>query len=147
MGTRYSPYYSSLIPSDLCCTRRFSGPFPRFARQRYEHPNARYMPATINALRSPFPPSPILPTVSHCVEVSKIGTNLTRTCFTHISPSATMQMVCQTPRPIRGVTPRYNPFIPLEPYIYLSVLPTVRFLGRFGSTVLLCISTRMTSIG
>lgn len=25
---------------------------------------------------------------------------------THISPSATMQIVCQTPRPIRGATPR-----------------------------------------
>ena len=25
---------------------------------------------------------------------------------THISPSATMQIVCQTPKPIRGVTPR-----------------------------------------
>ncbi len=32
---------------------------------------------------------------------------------TYISPSATIQIVCQTPNPIRGVTPRYNPFIPL----------------------------------
>ncbi len=31
--------------------------------------------------------------------------------------------------------------------MYLSVFPTVRFFGRFGSTVLLCISTRITSIG
>ena len=32
---------------------------------------------------------------------------------TYISPSATIHIVCQTPNPIRGVTPRYNPLIPL----------------------------------
>ena len=32
---------------------------------------------------------------------------------THISPNATIQMVCHTPSPILGVTPRYNPPIPL----------------------------------
>lgn len=34
---------------------------------------------------------------------------------THISPKATMQIVCQTPNPMRGVTPRYKPFNPLLP--------------------------------
>ena len=32
---------------------------------------------------------------------------------TYISPKATIQIVCQTPKPIRGVTPRYKPRIPL----------------------------------
>jgi hypothetical protein len=31
---------------------------------------------------------------------------------THMSPKATMQMVCQTPRPTLGATPRYRPLIP-----------------------------------
>ncbi len=31
---------------------------------------------------------------------------------THISPIATMHTVCHTLRPIRGATPRYNPFNP-----------------------------------
>lgn len=33
----------------------------------------------------------------------------------YMSPNATMQIVCQTPSPILGVTPRYNPFSPLLP--------------------------------
>lgn len=32
---------------------------------------------------------------------------------TYMSPRATMHTVCQIPRPIRGVTPRYRPFRPL----------------------------------
>lgn len=66
---------------------------------------------------------------------------------THISPKATMQIVCHTPSPILGATPRYRPLMPFCPYIYRNVFPTVKFFGRFGSSVLLCISTRMTSMG
>lgn len=34
---------------------------------------------------------------------------------THMSPNATIHIVCQTPSPILGVTPRYSPFSPLLP--------------------------------
>ena len=33
----------------------------------------------------------------------------------HMSPKATIHIVCHTPNPILGVTPRYNPLIPLFP--------------------------------
>lgn len=36
------------------------------------------------------------------------------TVATHISPRATMQTVCQMPRPMRGATPRYRPLTPFS---------------------------------
>lgn len=67
--------------------------------------------------------------------------------WTYTSPSATMHTVCQIPRPMRGVTPRYRPRIPLCAYMYRNVLPILSFAGRLGSAFWLCISTRITSMG
>jgi hypothetical protein len=41
-------------------------------------------------------------------------------------------MVCHIPKPIRGVTPRYKPFMPFSRYTNARVLKTVSFAGRLA---------------